>query len=395
MNDLPLSSEKKIFDPPLAPYGITRAGDLTELDVIGLPVWFAVRPNSRTLSVSQGKGLTHQQARLSAIMEAIEGAVAQQTRPIISKFGTPAAVKASGASIVPLNEISRCKFASFDERLDRAWVPGVCYRSGQPVFAPYELIGLDMRVDFPWDYSTFNMGSSGIAAGFDFQFAALAAILELVERDAVSFVELFGLNSPAIKPIKWSPGRHQGLDCAVGKIMAANLSARFFLVHNRIGIPVIFSVITRPVLDATGSGVRLSGGYACRFDMGDAALAALLEAVQSRLTNIAGSRDDLDASEYAVSNINLRPEAEDLPLMWDLADGGEDRRDSNSNLNLLLDKLSAIGLDRVYLFDLPGPVPGIHVVRALVPGLKVFAEGSVFSMQISDFGSLGVNLPGS
>ena len=38
----------------------------------GIPVAIAVRPNSRSLAVSQGKGLSLPQARASALMEAIE-----------------------------------------------------------------------------------------------------------------------------------------------------------------------------------------------------------------------------------------------------------------------------------------------------------------------------------
>ena len=37
--------------------GITRVGNITGLDHIGIPVVIAVRPNSRSFSVSQGKGL--------------------------------------------------------------------------------------------------------------------------------------------------------------------------------------------------------------------------------------------------------------------------------------------------------------------------------------------------
>jgi len=52
--------------------GITRVGNVTGLDEIGIPVVIAVRPNSRSFSVSQGKGLNLMQARASALMEAME-----------------------------------------------------------------------------------------------------------------------------------------------------------------------------------------------------------------------------------------------------------------------------------------------------------------------------------
>src|SRR5437764_407034 len=52
--------------------GITRLCNITHLDNIGIPVVIAVRPASRSLSVSQGKGLTLEAAKASALMESIE-----------------------------------------------------------------------------------------------------------------------------------------------------------------------------------------------------------------------------------------------------------------------------------------------------------------------------------
>ena len=49
--------------------GITRLGNITGLDRIGIPVAVAVRPNSRSVSVSQGKGVDLTQAITSALME--------------------------------------------------------------------------------------------------------------------------------------------------------------------------------------------------------------------------------------------------------------------------------------------------------------------------------------
>ena len=53
---------------------------MTGLDWVGIPVYQAARPNSRSLSVSQGKGLTPTQAKVSALMEALEGFHAEEIR---------------------------------------------------------------------------------------------------------------------------------------------------------------------------------------------------------------------------------------------------------------------------------------------------------------------------
>ena len=70
-----LAGTHRIMDPdatlasvlPHAPrMGITRIAVLTGLDVIGIPVVAAVRPNSRSIAVHQGKGVTLSAAKASA-----------------------------------------------------------------------------------------------------------------------------------------------------------------------------------------------------------------------------------------------------------------------------------------------------------------------------------------
>src|SRR5262245_18287335 len=58
--------------------GITRCADIAELDSIGVPVYSATRPTARVLQVSNGKGITPIAARVSALMEGIEHAMAER-----------------------------------------------------------------------------------------------------------------------------------------------------------------------------------------------------------------------------------------------------------------------------------------------------------------------------
>src|SRR4051812_8700232 len=52
--------------------GITRVATITGLDVIGIPVVAVTCPNSRSIAVAQGKGLSLAAAKVSGLMEAIE-----------------------------------------------------------------------------------------------------------------------------------------------------------------------------------------------------------------------------------------------------------------------------------------------------------------------------------
>ncbi|WP_448950481.1 YcaO-like family protein [Labrys neptuniae] len=371
--------------PPFAPFGITRAGDITDLDIIGIPVWFAVRPNSRALSMSQGKGLTHEQARISAVMESIEGAVAEQTGALIEEYGTPGEMLARGRQLVPFHELARCRWPMFDWERKRAWVRGFSYPDGDAVFAPYELVGVDMRSGLPWDSSAFEIGSSGLAAGPSFEFAASAALLELIERDAIAPVETLGFHADDFQPLRIVAGQHAGLDQALAKIRAAGLDAHLYAIPSDVGLPVAGAIITRPILGKMGGGERLSGGFACRLSMGDAALSALLEAVQSRLTNIAGGRDDLHMSEYDA----IDPDQADLSssIVFSHEPFGADLTPCSLSPSQKLDhaitKLQEFGCSPISCFDLPTPVQGVHVVRALVPGLQAAIAGEDGGLEIS------------
>ena len=52
--------------------GITRVANVTGLDWIGIPVAMVCRPNSRSVAVSQGKGVDYLSAQVSGLMEASE-----------------------------------------------------------------------------------------------------------------------------------------------------------------------------------------------------------------------------------------------------------------------------------------------------------------------------------
>ena len=53
-------------------FGITRVANVTGLDHVGIPIYSAIRPNSKTIVSSAGKGLTDKESLISAVMESIE-----------------------------------------------------------------------------------------------------------------------------------------------------------------------------------------------------------------------------------------------------------------------------------------------------------------------------------
>ena len=367
-------------------YGITRVGDLTGLDDLGLPVWFACRPNSRTLSVSQGKGLTPAQARISAIMEALEDAMAEQGERLVEMTGSPSSLQAQGLTVVDLNRILRCAGTAADPDCVRHWVPGCDLLSGTPVWAPYELVGLDLRTDAAWDRQSFHMSSIGLAAGQSRDQAILHGLLELIENDTTAIADLFGLSGQHSQPVSPYPGRHPGLDQALHSLRRAGLEPVFHHFAGPLDLPVIGCFLERPLLDGLGPQPKTMAGFACRLNASDAALAALLEAAQSRVTDVAGAREDIGEHEYQRGD---RPVACDRPAISLDAVFPDARATAppQTEIIALAQRIASRCGAPVYVFPLAPQGLGFEVVRVIVPGFAhTAAEGYVRSgEQMIDF----------
>src|SRR6185503_4543907 len=72
------------FAPAAKRAGITRIADVTGLDTLGVPVFAAIRPMGLSLSTQQGKGVSAEAARVSALMESLETFSAEEVAlPIV------------------------------------------------------------------------------------------------------------------------------------------------------------------------------------------------------------------------------------------------------------------------------------------------------------------------
>lgn len=119
-----------------------------------------------------------------------------------------------------------------------------------------------------------------------------------------------------------------------------------------------------------------ASGAGCHPDRGVALLRALTEAAQSRLTAIAGGRDDMFRSVYSRSRdaASLRRIAASLRPsegMRDFRDAPSWETDSaDEDVVLLLHRLRCVGVDQVVVVDLTKPELGVPVVRVAIPGLE-------------------------
>ncbi|HVY50168.1 MAG TPA: YcaO-like family protein, partial [Devosia sp.] len=245
---------------------------------------------------------------------------------------------------------------------------------GQPVYAPYELVGIDYRDMGLWDHESFHMSSIGLAAHARADAALRHALLETIENDATAALEIFGFTPALIEPLPEVAGPY-GLGMILRRTAAAGLTVRFCRIVGAVDLPVVGCFVGRDIAGAAGTGTSFSAGFACRLDPGEAALAAVLEALQSRLTDIAGARDDIAAEAFEPAGYDI---ADDLPPTR-VTLAGSTRPSARNELAAIAMCLRQAGIDEVFVFELAHR-PSMTVIRVLVPDLQ--APGSASQLRL-------------
>ncbi|MEW1599351.1 YcaO-like family protein [Streptomyces sp. NPDC093808] len=288
----------------LPQYGITRVANLTGLDVIGLPVWAAIRPASRTLSTSQGKGATDLLAKLSAVMEAIELWHAEQPLPVIARG--PAAEIAPDCPVAELPLLVPYPERTL-ARIVWDWTSGTGLVSGAKRLLPVDLVR--RRVQRPeWTPDLLRATSTGLACGNSRDEALLHALFEVIERDVLyRDGQCGGRRRTLIAPA--SIGDPWGAEI-VDRLSAAEMTLEIALVDGPYGLPVFLAYLWAEDHPAVFAG----GG--CHRNPGIALTRALTEAAQSRLTVIAGTRDDLADAPGSSDTAPVRPATSTGLIPW-------------------------------------------------------------------------------
>jgi YcaO-like protein with predicted kinase domain len=356
------------FRPLAAAMGITRLGNITGLDRIGIPVAVAVRPNSRSVSVAQGKGLELPQAMASALMEAIEGFHAEEVGD-----GRRAPYRELAATDAVVDPLALCTTGKpFDPDAAIGWTAGFDLLREEPCWVPTELVHADYTR--PLD-GYFPAGSNGLASGNHLTEAISAALCELVERDAVALWRASGVGARAQRAIDRRSIDDPDCRELLAKYERAGIEPRLWDVTTDIGIAAFVCDIRDPAPGEPGR-LRRFHGAGCHPDRAIALSRALTEAAQARLTYIAGMRDDLLPVEYQ------EPEGADIldALIDALAAETAPRQlravasfasdDLARDLAWEFERLRAAGIGRVVMVDLTRADLGVPVVRVVIPGLE-------------------------
>lgn len=351
--------------------GITRVSDITGLDRIGIPVAMASRPNARSVSVSQGKGVDLDAARASAVMESIETWHAERIL-LPLRHGSAADLADDGLPLVDTALLPRAGTANYDPREPIFWIQSRDLLDQAAVWVPYEMVSTDYTVPQPPGTGYFPADTNGLASGNTQDEAICHALFEVIERDAESLwrhrptrqQDACGIDNDSV-----DDGVCRAL---IGRFQAAGVTIRIWDITSDTRVPCFICLAVGD--DADWADPEFGAG--CHPSREIALARALTEAAQARTTFIAGSRDDIGAAPYAPENRRRRRAycvalaARHRPAKNFRDAPAFDRDDIGQDLAETLSRLRSIGIPQVLVVDLGRPDIGVPVVKVIVPTLE-------------------------
>lgn len=271
-----------------------------------------------------GRGMTLQQAMLSAGAEALELRASLAQHHATRLRALP---RRDGLSMVPATDMLSGEMAEV---------------AAQSVYLDCAAVMSEPLLD--------DANSTGCAVGLDRDTAMARALWECVERDAVA--------------LWWHGQRHGG--AVATEIIDAQQPRLFWWLHQRqrvtrlidvttdIGLPAVVAVA------ADKDGRRVAMGSAARPALADAALAAMTEMVQTEVS--------LEHATEAGDPEALAWIAEASLLEQPQFHTGPERRTAAMDLASLLARLANLG-HRALAVDLTLPDDPLPTMRVMVPGL--------------------------
>ena len=374
--------------------GVTRLGDITGMDRLGVPTYCAIVPKSRDIiSVYTGKGLYRIDAKVGALMEAIERQAALRAQlPIV--IGSVNDLRRDHEVLDPREALLQLS-ADYSEAREYSWVFGHELLSQSDVLVPAELAGYLWENTLRGPFISLS-STNGLASGNVIEEAVCQALCELIERDAWTLADMGAHLIPwtrrrLVEPKTADSGEDdfemfQSLqlenDRLLGLFDSAGLQPVVHDITSDIGIPTVFAAVFD---EAFPDFPMIHAGLGTHPDAHVAVRRALTEAAQSRCVDIQGMREDLcppDAEQtifnahtrrisgvnrqiWTINHSRLRKSISDLPsAVYD---------DVQEDLDHILSKLKLRGITQVVVIDLTPYGAPYSVVRVIVPGLETWS----------------------
>jgi putative methanogenesis marker protein 1 len=357
--------------PLLAKVGMEPVEDITDKDNIGIPVFSVYRKNTAkgTFGNYNGKGPTVDQAKASAVMEAMERYSAEQRDSDEVVYGTVEQARNNGPIIDPVDLILPVRVLGYVENATIAWTTGYDLMQGEEVWIPA------CAVFYPYypdgDLQLFRYHTNGIASGNTIEEAILHALFEVIERDAWSIAEEFESSNADIVVTDEDS-------------VPAELLRHFRDNGVEIHLKDLTSDVGVTTIGAASDDVRtkdpemLDIGVGTHLNPEIAAVRALTEVAQSRTTHKHGLK--VNANLQKATKEMGYEKIKAVNRMW-YGDSQKrvrlsDMKDESTpyvldDIEAVLGELMDKGFDRVVIVDLTRPEINVPTVRAIVPGMEV------------------------
>lgn len=356
------------FAPCMKRAGITRIADLTGLDTLGIPVATAIRPMGRSLSTQQGKGLTWDAARVSALMEALETWTAEQPQQGVV---ASANAMARDRNIVDIDQLPR-PAGTLDRNQKYLWVRGYDLVGDAEIWVPGQAVSLDTtQVGADGSGMIFDVSSNGLASGNVLVEAILHGLYEVIERDA----EAAWRRTTGDRRIILDTISDRTLVQMIDRITGTGARVFVFDLESDVGVTCIGCSIVEDPREPMWRPLGVYQGFGAHLVPEIAIARAITEAAQTRLTYIAGGRDDFFPHDYERTT-----DPELVRAIWDqLARPCEEPvafddlpkyapRSLGEALEMVAELAVTAGCEQIIAVELTHRTLKVPVAKVLVPG---------------------------
>jgi ribosomal protein S12 methylthiotransferase accessory factor len=327
-----------------------------------------------SLQASWGKGACIADARISALMEAVERFhVAFPDKR--ERIATSAALRSEGVSVVPPNRLQRFdEKVYFSDIVPIPWLPMEVLTGGTDRAEAY----LPATAVYPREPQVNLFTANGLASGNCLEEAQIAALYEIIERDGISScfnekgrliikrngtgrIDLSGCNDETVQGL-YEKIRQAGLELVLLKP-----ASRVEKVH------LFWAVLIEE--DAPVLWSRINMGYGAHGSVSVAAIRAITEAAQSRLAYLHGCREDMGHKmrypREEVVKKAVRYFSSFIPeIGWNEMEECS-YRTFEKHWNTLFGATVSSGFDRIYRLKIPCQINGISIVKLIVEGMRL------------------------
>ncbi|MET0387250.1 MAG: YcaO-like family protein, partial [Polyangiales bacterium] len=381
---LPLSEGEREANIIAAAIGVTRIALVGELDELGVQVAQAYRPDSPwSTTAGSGKSETRAGARIGGVLEEAEK-YAQERFTQVDLTGSYRDLTDRSPPAIDPSTLDLPYDSRYQPDLTIGWTRAFDLLGMTPCLVPSAAVIADR---LPQDiYYSARRGekifsSSGLASGFTLEEALTHGLCELIERHALRMAEL-QLSNPGIP----QPDVFSFVDLATAPASVQRLARKLTATGHTLRVLDITSEVQVPTFEARLYALDAlrpfsASGTATHPNAEVALQMALLEAAQTKIGAVSGSREDLSIAARSLGRHErprpFRPTSEvfwygaDPPLNPFSAITHFVSRDAYDDLRWVLAALARAGVTHVPAVDysLPALAP-MRAVRVLTPGLE-------------------------